>query len=49
MDYKMMFEVAMEQNDYLLNELEYSEVKVESLERQITESRDFQEALTSLL
>tara|TARA_R110000868_G_scaffold168773_2_gene403600 strand:+ start:50 stop:199 length:150 start_codon:yes stop_codon:yes gene_type:complete len=49
MDYKTMFDLAMEQNDYLLNELEYSEVKVESLERQIRESRDFQEALTSLL
>jgi len=49
MDYKMMFDLAMEQNDYLLSELEYSDVKVESLERQIRESRDFQEALTSLL
>ena len=49
MDYKTMFDLAMEHNDYLLSELEYSDVKVESLERQIRESRDFQEALTSLL
>jgi hypothetical protein len=49
MDYKMMFELAMEQNDYLLSELEYSEDKVEVLQRQMRENRDFQEALTSLL
>lgn len=44
-----MFDLAMDQNEYLLSELEFSDTRVESLERQIRESRDFQEALTSLL